>query len=182
MEKEQLIKLKKKLIALGLTGVMFGTTGCTNLDENGVPRRLSISSEYSNVEKYYKYIVQSEEALKLYKSSNVYLLFDKETYEVSEYIYYGGKILGGLGTYVELYDLQSEEMLSYCDGIATSYNDDYYIFIMKNNYKVCLEDASDYVEGHESKEYYSLDEIKELEPHIAKSLKIINATKVKKMQ
>ena len=51
--------------------------------------------------------------------------------------------------------------------------------LIKNNYQVCLTEVSDYVEGHTGKEYYSLDEIKELEPQIAEGLKIINSAKVK---
>ena len=113
------------------------------------------------MEDYYKYVVKNGEAIKLYNSQNVYLLYDKETYEVSEYIYrtqvtwFGG---------AELYDLESEEMLAYGNGIATTYNGEYYKYIVENNYQVCLSEVSDYVEGHSSKDYYSLDEIRKLEP------------------
>ena len=136
-------------------------------------------SKEQNVDDYYKYVMQNGEAVKLYNSANVYLLFDKETYEVSEYIYYRRNILGGLGSHVELYDLPNENMIVYSDGISTTYNEDYYKYIIENNYQVCLTEVSDYVEGHTGKEYYSLDEIKELEPQISESLKIINYAKVK---
>ena len=180
MDKNKLIEIKKRLLALGLAGVMIGTAGCTsNKDENGVPKHVSISSEYSNIDDYYKYVMQNGEAVKLYNSANVYLLFNKETYEVSEYIYYRRNILGGLGSHVELYDLPNENMIVYSDGISTTYNEEYYKYLMENNYQVSLTEASDYVEGHTGKEYYSLDEIKELEPQIAESLKIINSAKVK---
>ena len=180
MDKNKLIEIKKRLLALGLAGVMLGTAGCTsNKDENGVPKHVSISSEYSNVDDYYKYVMQNGEAVKLYNSANVYLLFNKETYEVSEYIFYKKNILGGLGSHVELYDLPNENMLVYSDGISTTYNEEYYKYLIENNYQVCLTEVSDYVEGHTGKEYYSLDEIKELEPQIAESLKIINFAKFK---
>lgn len=180
MDKNKLIEIKKRLLALGLAGVMLGTAGCTsNKDENGVPKCVSISSEYSNVDDYYKYVMQNGEAVKLYNSANVYLLFNKETYEVSEYIFYKKNILGGLGCHVELYDLPNENMIVYSDGISTTYNEEYYKYIIENNYQVCLTEVSDYVEGHTGKDYYSLDEIKELEPQIAESLKIINSAKVK---
>lgn len=180
MDKNKLIEIKKRLLTLGLAGVMIGTAGCTsNKDEKGVPKNVSISSEYSNVDDYYKYVMQNGEAVKLYNSANVYLLFNKETYEVSEYIYYRRNVLGGLGSHVELYDLPNENMIVYSDGISTTYNEEYYKYLMENNYQVCLTEASDYVEGHTGKEYYSLDEIKELEPQIAESLKIINSAKVK---
>lgn len=180
MDKNKLIEIKKRLLALGLAGVMLGTAGCTsNKDENGGPKRVSISSEYSNVDDYYKYVMQNGEAVKLYNSANVYLLFNKETYEVSEYIFYKKNILGGLGSHVELYDLLNENMIVYSDGISTTYNEEYYKYIIENNYQVCFTEVSDYVEGHTGKDYYSLDEIKELEPQIAESLKIINSVKVK---
>lgn len=180
MDKNKLIEIKKRLLTLGLAGVMIGTAGCTsNKDEKGVPKNVPISSEYSNVDDYYKYVMQNGEAVKLYNSANVYLLFNKETYEVSEYIYYRRNILGGLGSHVELYDLPNENMIVYSDGISTTYNEEYYKYLIENNYQVCLTEASDYIEGHTGKEYYSLDEIKELEPQIAESLKIINSAKVK---
>lgn len=60
MDKNKLIKIKKRLLALGLTGVILGTTGCaSNKDENGIPKIFPISSEYSNIEDYYKYAIQS---------------------------------------------------------------------------------------------------------------------------
>lgn len=50
MEKNKLIEIKKRLLALGMAGVMLGTAGCNfNKEENGVPKRVSISSKYSNV-------------------------------------------------------------------------------------------------------------------------------------
>ena len=176
MDKNKLIEIKRRLLALGLAGVMLGTAGCTsNKDENGVPKHRSISSEYSNIDNYYKYAMQNGEAVKLYKAENIYLLFDKETYDAEEYIFdtvlwiYGG----------QLYDLESEEMLVYSNGIGLAYNEEYYNYLEENNYQVCLKDVSDYVEGHVGKEYYSLDEIRELEQRIAESLKIINSFKVK---
>ena len=63
--------------------------------------------------------------------------------------------------------------------INTKYNEQYYDYLRENTYNGCLKDTSDYIEGHINKEYYSLDEIRELEPQIAESLKIINSAKVK---
>lgn len=177
MDKYKLIQTKKRLIALGLAGVMLGTAGCTSSkNENGEPSRVSISQEHSNVEDYYKYVMQNGEAVKLYNSQNVYLLYNKETYEVNEYIFQNQVTwFGG----AELYDLETEEMLAYGNGITTTYNKEFYRYLIENNYQVCLNEVSDYVEGHVAKEYYSLDEIKELEPQIEESLRIINKAKVK---
>ena len=177
MDKYKLIQMKKRLIALGLAGVMLGTAGCaSSKNENGEPSRISISQEHSNVGDYYKYVMQNGEAVKLYNSQNVYLLYNKETYEVNEYIFQNQVTwFGG----VELYDLETEEMLVYGNGIATTYNEEFYRYLIENNYQVCLNEVIDYVEGHAAKEHYSLDEIKELEPQIEESLRIINKAKVK---
>lgn len=180
MDKNKLIEIKKRLLALGLVGVILGTVGCTNnKDKNRVPKHEIISSEFSNVDNYYKYVVQNKEVVKLYNSSNVYLFFNKETYEVSEYIYNKEIFLGGLANYIELYDLPSENLIFYTDGISRMYNKEFYKYLIENNYLVCLTEVCDYVEGYTAKDYYSLDEIKELEPQIAESLKIINYVKTK---
>ena len=82
----------------------------------------------------------------------------------------------------ELYDLETEEMLAYGDGIATAYNEEFYQYLVASNYQVCIADAGNYVEGLSTVDYYSLDEIKELEPQIEKGLKIINKSKAKALK
>jgi hypothetical protein len=95
---------------------------------------------------------------------------------VNEYIYDDDfTFFGG----VVLYDLETEEMLVYSDQFATTYNKEFYAYLIKNNYQVGLSKISDYVEGHVDKQYYSLEEIKALEPQIEEGLRIINKAKVK---
>lgn len=172
-KKDKLIQIKTRLLALGLASVVIGTAGCSsskNKDEE--PSRVTISQKYNNFENYYKYVIQNGESKKVYNSQNVYLLFNKETYEVKEYIFKSHvTFLGG----AELYDLETEELLVYGNGtMVTTYNEQFFKYLIENNYQVCLNDVEDYIEGHNAKDYYSLDEIKELEPLIVESLKIIN--------
>lgn len=176
MDKDKLIKMKKRLLATGLAGIMLVTTGCeAKKDENGVPLREAIPQKYYDIEGFYKYVVQDGKAVKQYNSENVYLLFNKETYEANEYIY--SHVFYNLGA--ELYDLETEELLAYNTGIATDYNEAFFKYLVENNYQVCLNEVGNYVEGHVAKDYYSLDEIRELEPQIEKSLRIINEEKTK---
>lgn len=175
MKKKKLQEIKKRLIALSLAGVVVTASGCaSNVDENGVPKCFPLPEEYSRVENYYKYVIENGEATKLYNSKNVYILFDKENYDTSEYIFNEPVTFLGGG---EIYDLESEELLVYSTGAGPINNELYYRYIAENNYQVCLADTSDYVEGHETKEYYSLDEIHELEPQIEEGLKTINSVK-----
>ena len=69
MDKNKLIEAKKKLLALGLVGMILGATGCTSLDENGVPTRIKIGSSYSNVEDYYKYAIQDGKEMRWTQTS-----------------------------------------------------------------------------------------------------------------
>lgn len=180
MTKEELRKIKKRLIALGILGVMIGTSGCKNVDENGIPLRHLIPKEYNKFDKYVVDVVRNNQVYKMCKTENVYLLFDKETFAAKEYIYDTQFQLMGTGYGCQLYDIANENLICYNDGIDDYvYNKDYYDYLMKNNYIVSLSDLANYIEDIEVKEYYSLDEIRELEPQILESLKLIVASKTK---
>jgi len=178
MDKNKLLQIKKRLLALGLAGVMMGTTGCS-YEENQQSDRGGndvLDRVYITVDEFYKYAMKNGSAQKHYNSQYVYLLYNKETYEVEEYLfkktflnYFGGA----------LYNLESEELVFYSDGIASNYNEEYYNDLIENSYIVSLVDISDYIEGHVVKDYYTLEEIKELEPLVRENLKIINEAKTK---
>ena len=50
---------------------------------------------------------------------------------------------------------------------------------MENNYVIKFTNLSDYIENLELKDYYTLDEIKELKPEIIEGLKLIIKEKAK---
>lgn len=177
MNKNNLKILKKSLLALGMTGVLVSTTGCLKVDENKVPEYIPLQSE-SFIEDYYKYIIQNDEAIKVYKSENVYLQFNKETYEPLEFIC--DKKTSPLGLYgrMMVYNLVNEDLIFDKDSFSYSnLNEGYINYITSNSYEVCLADIEDYIENYVGKDYYSLEEIRNLEPEITKSLKKINKIK-----
>lgn len=145
---------------------------------NELSESRAIPKQYSNVENYYKYRTKDNEDIKYYNSNNVYLLFDKDNYEVSEFIYADNYVytLGFQTTSIELYDLTTEEMIAYDNGLGTYYNLDLYDSIRENNYQVCLNEIEDYIDDEELKAYYSLEEIRNLEPKILSELKSKNDT------
>ena len=169
-------KIKKKMTALLIAFIMVILGGCGK-EKNDIPVPKKISQQYQHLDQTGKYIISNGEAIKIYNSKNVYLLFNKDTYDVSEFLFYGYDILWGLGKYAEVYDLPSETLLVYCNGINNTINGDYYSYLIENNYQVCLLNVCDYVEGHTLKEFYTIDEIREMEPIIAEGLKKINAKK-----
>lgn len=64
-------------------------------------------------------------------------------------------------------------------GCGDNDDNDFLKDLIDNNYQVWLPDTGDYIEGYEVKDYYSLEEIKELEPQIETGLRAINKIKVK---
>ena len=172
MDKEKLKEIKKELLALGIVSIMIGF-GYNNSKE--VKNNIKVPSKYSKIDNYYKYQIIDNKNTKLYNSKNIYLFFDKETFLVSEFIYNGATYFKGIA----LYDLESEEMLSYGDNLITNYNLEYFHSLLENSYQVSLNNIGNYIEGYIPKDYYTLDEIKELEIIIKEKLKNINSFKIK---
>ena len=163
---------RKELFTLCLITVLLSSSGCSK-NNNEIPDIHPISDEYYEFDEYYKYTVINGEAVKNYKAENIFLLYNKDTYEVNEYIYVD-RLLA-----TQLYDLETEELLVHSNNLTTTYNEEYYNYLVDNTYHVYLPSIGDYVEGEQVKEYYTLDEIKELEPKILEGLKIINKEKNK---
>lgn len=181
MTKEELKKLKRKLLALGMLGIMVGTSGCKNADENGVPIRRAIPKKYNSFNEYVEYVVRDGKANIVCKTDNICLLYNKETFEVKEYIFdYAFKLFnetyGG-----DAYEIETGELIFHNNGFGDTYNKEYLLYLIDNNYSVPLSELSNYIEGIEPKEYYTLEEIRELEPQILESLKIIIDSKTKKL-
>ena len=185
MNKKELIKMKKNLLALGLVGTLIGSTGCVRKVETNNNRTVleDVPQKYYNFDEYFKYVIKDDEPITVYNSRNVELFYNKETYDVSEYIFSSFTLFA---TEYELYDIESEKMLMYCkDGLLRgsyidyNYTNWYLKELEPNNYQVNLLDAAKYIEGYKVKDYYSLEEIREIEPQIGDSLKALNKVKVK---
>lgn len=186
MNKNKLINLKNRIVSLGVIGLMLGLTGCDLLNDNEIPECYPINESYSNFDLYSKYVIENGEAKKVYKSKNVYLGYNKETNEIEEFIFKGAisrdSYTNRRKIYeAELYDLESEKMLVRYDAFTmyTVSNIKYFEYILDNYDIICLDDISDYIEEHEKKDYYSLDEIRELEPKFLEALRTIYESKEK---
>jgi len=178
MKKRDLLNLKKEIVALGLVGTILTSTGCRkNANESTNGQLLAVPEEYSHPDNYYSYVIKNGEAMQLYNANNVYIFFDKDSYEAKEYIY--NKEHGIIFYTMELYDLEAEELLVY-ESYDVVYNDDYYNSLLDSSYQVCLADAGNYIEEYTPKDSYTLDEIKEMESTIKAGLKLINEAKEKK--
>ncbi len=178
--KQTLSEIKSKILPLGMAGIIVavGNQLPQKKAETETPST-TIPQQFSHVERYYEELEQFGKTTKYYATPYVWLLYDKDTYDVSEYLFYSQKTLFGFGLEVELYNLESEELLVCGDGITRRDNEDYFRYLVNNNYEVCLADMDNYLDGVYIKDYYTLDEIKKIEPIIKEGLKNINSAKVK---
>ena len=114
---------------------MVGTAGCgkkNNDDdnENNITTYNNISPEKLHLDKCYKKIIKNGEAVKVYNSSCIDYLIDKDTYEVSVYLFYFKKSYGDIVSTCEIYTLPGEEVI-YSNSFQTLSNG-----LMLTNYEI----------------------------------------------
>lgn len=169
MEKNTKTRIMAAVIAtmVGATSL----TGCKSESSNEIPKP-SISSRYNDFDDYTKLRIVNGEAIQSYKGENISIAINKETNEINEYVYNHGFFI------YEVYELRTGDMILYGDSIATTYGKEYYENMINSSNIVDFVNIGDYVEGEICKDWYTLEEIEELEPKILESvLKIREAEK-----
>lgn len=179
MKKDNLLKLKKDLLVLSFAGVIL--SGCAFKDENGVPIVHKIPAKYYDIDKFYENKIINNQEVKYYNSENVCFLLNKENNEIKKVIYHGEKILFGIGYRTEIYDLESEQMLVYKDGIDVKANEEYYNYLNKKYDKIFLDKINQYIPDIYAKSSYSLEEINELEDQLKQIMKTKDISTQKKL-
>lgn len=166
MNKDKLIKTKKKLIALGLLGVMLGTTGCKNNNNFNIDLDTK-SSNIINLKRGNQFY---------YNKENIYLLFDMKTGRCKEYVI-NNRVNFNNDVVEEIYDIE-KNIVIFSDKYKNGEHDVYYNYLYNNPgvFFICLGDC---FANNEVKDYYSIDEIKFLEPYIYNA--IINSNNNKKV-
>ena len=188
LERQRVINSRKEnkelvlgvLKALLIAGASFGVVALNsevkaeikNESFNEDPRLESLDDEVRSLVSLYKYGVVNGEATKLYDSEHVYFIYDKDDCSCEEYL--SGFITPKAAAVI--YDLDTEKLLAYKEfGFGTTdINYTHFSYLEDANYEVRLSDASDYVEGLDVKDYYSLDEIKELGKKIGDGVKVLS--------
>ena len=172
--------LKRKGVAL-LTAAftIIGVSGCSIESSENYPSEFGyINQENNRFDEYVKTIIRNGEPVTAYCGENLSLTVNKDTFEAKEYIYHNSSISS------QIYDLSTGYMV--VDASIFNYSFDTevrnYDVIKDNNYIVDFVELGDYIEGYELKEWYTLEEIKEIEGQVVESLKKVSEyekTKVK---
>lgn len=163
--------LRKRGISL-LTAAftVVSLSGCAEVPEDYPEEFYHIEQEANHFDDFYKTVIRDGEPVTVYKGENISLVIDKETFEVKEYIYHNTALTA------QIYDLSTGYLIVDASIVSHKADADYknYEKIIYDNYIVEFVNISDYIEDAELKEWYSIEEIKDLEPRIIESLKIIN--------
>ena len=147
--------------------ISFG--GCS---EQSVPRDYPreyeyINQEYNDFDSLYKTIVRDGKAAKAYNKENIFITVNKDTYEVKEYLYIETMMSA------ETYDLETGYLIV-DSGLGEIDKKKKNLEIISNNAQIVnFVDLEAYVEGEPSQDFYTLEEIRKLEPKIVESVKLI---------
>ena len=163
--------LRKRGISL-LTAAftVVSLSGCVKVPED-YPQEFSyIEQDANHFDDFNKTVIRDGEPVTVYKGENISLVINKETFDVKECIYHNTAITA------QIYDLSTGYLIVDASIVSHKGDADYknYEKLIEDSYIVEFVNISDYLEDEELKEWYTLDEIKELEPKVIDSLKIVN--------
>ncbi len=174
------INVRRALLAVLAAGVILVTSGCANTtganNESRIPKNYGVPSEYNKFSDYYTMGIRNGEKTKLFKRDYIWILFDKETLEGHKYIY---KDESEYFRHIEMYDLETGEMLFYGRSAGLilpgdHYNADYASYLIDHGYDLGFKDLDKYIEGVEKKDYYSIEEIDEIIPQLREACITLN--------
>lgn len=176
---------KKRLAALALAGVISTSfVGCKEEE-----KKLCSDDFLNHYDNYVSYDVEGDNLTKKYSASSIVIGINKETNEAREFIYYAGEaknylslgidnaeFLNGLGFIVEIYDLNSGELLYFNAENNKCFNmgADALLKMLEENDFYSIYDLYDL--GIEYKDWFTIEEIKEIE-----EILINRYTKIKRL-
>lgn len=166
---------RKGIVLVTLTSTITFLSGCTKVPENYPSGFSYIDQEYNDFDDYHKTIIKDGVPVEVYKGENISLTIDKTSLETHKYIYNTGTLIS------EIYDFNTGYMLVK-SVLLTVEGEDNMEKISDNKYIVDFVDIADYVEGETLKEYYTIEEIEELEPKIIESVKILEQHSTQKIK
>lgn len=170
MNRQTKIKLYSMLAATIVGTSSF--SGCAKSDTKKIEEEILIASENNNYDKFAKFRIVNNEAVMCYRGENIVMAINKETNEISYYIS-SEKTLRH-----EIYKLDNGEFVFLSTMGFYDYGKENYENLFNNSDIVNFFEIGDYIEGETCKEWYTQEEIKELEPQILEAvLKIREAKK-----
>lgn len=161
------IKIKTKAYSLLLASVisMVSFPSCRNKSSSVIDKP-SIAEKHNNFNSFAEHRLTKAKAELCYKGENILVLINKETNEISRYIYNRDLYK------TEVYELDSQDMIMYIplNIYELSQGLDYYNNLIENSYIFKFDDIDNYIEGETCKKWYTLEEIEEIESRLLRFL------------
>lgn len=152
-------------------------------DENGIPKKIvAFSNGYeTKFDKCYDYQVIDNEAIKKYKSKYIYFLVNKETDEIDEFVIFDGKEFSNNTILKHIYDFDTEDLLTFQKACPDLFDEEYmnqayYNYLVKENDWFTLKDSLALF-GETCKDYYTKEEIKNIEEKFIEAYKMVKEDK-----
>lgn len=166
--KKEVFKRGTALVSAALTLSLL--SGCKQDIPGDWPEEyIYINQDNNNLNDFTKMVVRNGESVVAYSGVNLAVTINKDTYQVKEYLFYEGifsaKIFD-LNTGHLIVDASVGDAVNSYDAINNS-------IILDNCYVVEFRNIGDYIEGEQLKDYYTLDEIRALEPVIVDAVKLM---------
>ena len=169
-----------KVLFVTATTIVLSTTAITLVISNKVKptnQKSTISKEYNNFDKH----IKNENGVTYYKGENVRIAIDKHTLESKQYIVDSKTNKSGEMKEFNMYELETRELISYYSkkGILLKiYGMGYSNYLTENCNFYELEEMT----LENLKEWYTIEEIKELETKFLETKKENNTQKIKTLK
>lgn len=157
--------LKRGIVLTAIVSTLVMCSGC--IKETKCDDITCESYENDNSEAYVKTAVIDGQLTTLYRGKNLALAINKETYEVKKYILHNEDVSKKIDNLKQGYIVAAGFIVT----SSSDYNVSSTKIILDDNYVVEFANINNYMEGHVLKEYYTLDEIEELEIIIVEYVK-----------
>lgn len=171
---KKLNKIKLYAISFALIS-LTSLSGCSKQEAKEIPKPV-IADKYNNFSEFTKIRMINNVPTKCYKGENIAIAINNENGNISEYIYSKGFLM------YECYELATEDLICWSDGLSTTLGEQYYLNIINNSTIVNFIDINDYIENETCKEWYTLEEIKSVEPLIKESALLIKEAEDKEIK
>ena len=144
-----------KLYSLALAGVITITS--LGVNSNNLYKNY-INKKYNDFKKFVRIRIVNTKLTDCYNVNNITIFIDNNTLKMNEYIYYEDESIN------KLFELNSKDLIYYNDLTNNiEYGERNYQDLLENSTVVSFNELDKYIDEYSIKEWYSLEDIKEIE-------------------
>jgi len=156
-------KIKMKIYSIIAASIIAMVPFSKNSKDNSkIISKPSISDKYNDFDDYAQYRLTKAKGELCYKGENIYIFINKETNEITRYIYNEEFFE------TEAYELDTGDIIYYSpfniESLSQGY--DYYKKLINDSFVFDLKNIGYYLEGENCKKWYTTEELEEIESRL----------------